>query len=160
MGVRRKSQLPILFVLIGVTIGCQSHPDLKALKKEILDLHEGFIEAHLNKNIDFLVQDLSEDYFAISRGEIKKFTPEEMKSDLSDYINNTVFSEYKDVEEPIIGFSGDGSLAWAVFKVKATGMFTSDDGSEQKLDFICAWLALHERRDDRWILLGDVSTFK
>lgn len=160
MKIIKNSLISALFVLIMGMIGCQSHPDFEAFRKEILDLHKGFIEAHLNKNIDFIVHDLSDDYFAVSRGEIDKPTKEEMKSDLSGYINNTDFLEYRDVEEPMIGFSKDGSLAWAVFRVKVAGMLTSEDGSEQKVDFICAWMALYERQDDKWIMLGDASTFK
>ncbi len=160
MKIMKKSSIISFFILIVLLIGCQSHPDFEAFRAEILDLHKSFIEAHLNKNVDFMVRDISDDYFAVSRGEINKPSPEKMKSDLSGYINNTVFSEYRDLEEPIIGFSKDGSLAWAVFKVKVAGRLSTEDGSERKVDFICAWIALYERQDDKWILLGDVSTFK
>ena len=130
------------------------------LSQEILDLHKTEIDAHLNKDVDFFVQDISEDYLAVSGGEIRKPTLEETRLKFSNYLNNTVFAEYRDLCEPIIGFSKDGSLAWSIVQVKVVGRRTMDDGSERDLDFTCAWITLYERQDDKWVRLADVSTFK
>ena len=130
------------------------------LSQEILDLHKTEIDAHLKKDVDFFVQDISEDYLAVSGGEIRKPTLEETRLKFSNYLNNTVFAEYRDLCEPIIGFSKDGSLAWSIVQVKIVGRRTMDDGSERDLDFTCAWITLYERQDDKWMRLADVSTFK
>ena len=130
------------------------------LSQEILDLHKTEIDAHLNKDVDFFVQDISEDYLAVSGGEIREPTLEETRLKFSNYLNNTVFAEYRDLCEPIIGFSKDGSLAWSIVQVKVVGRRTMDDGSERDLDFTCAWITLYERQDDKWMRLADVSTFK
>ena len=130
------------------------------LSQEILDLHQTEIDAHLNKDVDFFVQDISEDYLAVSGGEIRKPTLEETRLKFSNYLNNTVFAEYRDLCEPIIGYSKDGSLAWSIVQVKIVGRRTMDDGSERDLDFTCAWITLYERQDDKWMRLADVSTFK
>ena len=37
---------------------------------------------------------------------------------------------------------------------------TMDDGTIRDLDFTCAYIMLFERRGERWVRLGDVSTFK
>ena len=50
------------------------------MKSEILGLHKRGIEAHLNKNVDFFVQDISENYLSVSNGEIRKPTIEEIKA--------------------------------------------------------------------------------
>ncbi len=135
-------------------------PNFEVLRSEILSLHKTFIEAHLNKNVEFFVQNISEDYMAVSNGEIRTPTTEEIRSQMTSYLNNTVFSEYKNLREPIIEFSKDGSIAWAIFQIKVKGRRTMDDGSERDLDFICAWSSVFERQDDKWIRLWDVSTFK
>jgi hypothetical protein len=49
------------------------------LSQQILDLHKTEIDAHLNKDVDFFVQDISEDYLAVSGGEIRKPTLEETR---------------------------------------------------------------------------------
>jgi hypothetical protein len=68
--------------------------------------------------------------------------------------------EYRDLQEPIIEFSDDGSVAWSVVRVKVAGIRVMNDGTERELDFICAWIALYRRQNDKWIRLGEVSSFK
>jgi len=127
------------------------------MKSEILDLHRALIDAHLNKDVDFFVQDLSEDYTSVSRGEIRKPTIEETRSSFSSYLDNTTFTEYRDLCEPIIGFSKDGSIAWSIVQVKVAGRRTMDDGSKRDIDSTWAWLTLYERQGDKWIRLAEVS---
>ncbi|MHA2298604.1 MAG: hypothetical protein ACXADA_21435 [Candidatus Hodarchaeales archaeon] len=134
--------------------------DFESLRSEILAYHNAFIEAHLNKNVDFFVQDIADEYFSVSYGEIRKPTKEEIKSLFTNYLNNTVFTEYRDLSEPIINFSEDGSMAWSLVQVKVKGKQTVENESERDLDFICAWITLYKRQDDKWIRLGEVSSFK
>ena len=53
--------------------GCA--PDFEALRKEILDLHKATIEAHWDKDVNFLVRDVSEDYFVVLARELVAFPP-------------------------------------------------------------------------------------
>lgn len=138
----------------------QSGPDFDSLRNEILELHEALIEAHFNKNVDFLVGDLSENFFSVSNGEIRRPTTEEVRSNFETYLGTTTFTEYRDLHEPLIDFSDDGSLAWSVVQVKVGGKRTGDDGSERELDFTCAWMTLYRRLGDKWVRLGEVSSVK
>jgi hypothetical protein len=153
--------LSTMLILFSMTLlGCHSPPDFEALRSEILELHKSTIEAHLNDNVDFLVQNLSGDFMSVSNGEIDYPTKEEIRSGFSSYLNNTEFSEYTDLREPVIGFSKDGSVAWSVVQVKVAGKRMMDDGNERDLDFTCAWITLYEREGSRWIKLAEVSNFK
>ncbi len=150
----------ILILLLMTSLGCQSQPDFEALSSEILELHRSTIDAHLNKNVDFLVQNLSGDFMSVSNGEIDYPTEEEVRSKFTSYLDNTTFSEYADLREPIIGFSNDGSVAWSVVQVKVAGKSKMEDGTQRDLDFTCAWITLYEREGSRWIKLAEVSNFK
>lgn len=130
------------------------------MKSEILALHKALIDAHLNKDVDFFVQDLSEDYMSISHGEILRPTKEEIRATFGSYLNNTEFTEYRDLCEPIVGFSQDGSVAWSIVQVKVAGKRTMDDGSKRDMDSTWAWLTLYERQGDKWIRLLEVSNSK
>jgi len=137
-----------------------TNPDFDKLRSEIFELHKQAIKAHLNKDVDFLVHNISENYVSVSKGEIRKPSKDEIKSQFSDYLNNTTFVEYGDLQEPIIEFSDDGSVAWSIVRVKVAGLRTMNDGTEREFDFICAWITLYRRQNDRWIRLGEVSSFK
>ena len=76
------------------------------------------------------------------------------------YLNNTTFTGYRDLHEPIIGLSKDGTIAWAILQVKVEGNRKTDEGTERNLDFTCAYFTLYERQGDKWMRLTDVSTFK
>jgi len=157
IGFSVKIFIPLLALSL---IGCQSNPDFEALSTELLDIHKKFIAAHLDKNVDFFIQNLSEKYVFVANGEIQHPSAEEMRSRMSSYLNNTNFSEYKDTQKPIVGFSKDGSLGWSIVRVKVAGQRSMDDGTERDLDFICAWITLYEREGDNWKVLGEVSSFK
>jgi hypothetical protein len=157
----RVNILNTMLILFSITLlGCHSQPDSEALRSEILELHKSAIEAHLNSDVDFFVQNLSGDFMSVSNGEIDYPTKEEIRSNFSSYLNNTMFSEYADLREPIIGFSKDGSVAWSIVQVKVAGKRKMEDGTERDLDFTCAWITLYEREGSRWIKLAEVSNFK
>ena len=152
--------LGFLLLFILFFISCRSQPDLEALKSEILALHKKTIDAHLEKNVDFFVSDLSENYFSVGNGEIRQPLKEEIRANFDDYLHNTTFTEYRDLRQPMIGISKDGSLAWSIVQVKVTGKRKNADGSERMVDFICAWITLYQRQGEKWIRLGEVSSFK
>jgi hypothetical protein len=150
----------IFVVIIFVLFGCNCEPTEEELKQQILDIHKELINAHFRKDLDFFTRGISEDFVSVSNGEINKPTPEEITANYKNYITNTTFSEYRDLQEPIVGFSKDGSIAWAIVKVKVKGERKLEDGTNRDVDFICAWLTLYEKTNTGWDVLAEVSTFK
>lgn len=148
----------VLFLLS--CLGCQSRPDLDALKSEIRDLHRQTIEAHFAKNIDLFTKDLSEEFISVSNGEILFPTKQEINAQFSSYLKSTEFTEYKNLREPIIGIADDGSVGWSVVQVKVAGKRMLENGSQRDLNFTCAWITLYQREGDRWIRTAEVSNFQ
>lgn len=130
------------------------------MEEEILALHKAFIDAHLNKDVDFFVQDYPEDFYSVSRGEILRPSKEDFRTMLSRYLNNATFTEYRDLCEPVIGFSQDGSLAWVIMQVKVTGKLRMDENTAMDLDDTWAGMMLYERRAGKWVRIAEVSNFK
>ena len=133
---------------------------LSALKSEILALHNESIQAHLDKDIAFFTRGQADAYISVSRGEIHRPTLKDIETMFSHYLNNTIFSEYRDLQEPLIGISNDGTLAWSVAQVKVAGKRKKEDGTEAGIDFVCSWIMLYKRRNDGWIRIADASTIK
>ena len=137
-----------------------SKPDIDKLREELLEHHRRSIQAHFEKDIEYLLHDLFPDFFAISNADITHPTVDEQRANFTDYLTRTTFNEYRDLVEPEIGFSDDSSLAWMNVKVKVSGTRVNDDGISSKVDFICAWLTLYQREGDRWLRVGEVSTWR
>lgn len=129
------------------------------MESEILAIHRAYIEAHLNHDVDFFVCDFPDDFVSISRGEISHPTREEFRAMLSRYLNNVTFSEYRDLCEPSVRFSKDGSLAWLTMQVKVTGTLRHNE-TEYNLDDIWAGMMLYEKREGKWTWIAEVSNFK
>jgi hypothetical protein len=131
-----------------------------ALRKEIIERFEGNIQAHWNKDVDYIIDDLGEGFFSMSEAEITYPTKKDHRESFTEYLNSTTFKEYRSLGEPEIGFSDDGSIAWGNYRVRVSGSRKSEDGSEREFSFDCAWLWLFRRVEDRWIRIGEVSTWK
>lgn len=154
----------ITAICLSIT-GCNQDDGQKSInpseiRSQILSLHHKLIDAHISKDNAFFVNNLSDDYVSVCNGEIKHPTADQYAADMKIYIDHTSFSEYRDLHEPIIGFSKDGSIAWSIIQVKVKGTQSQPDGIKKDVDFICAWMTLYERKEDEWSTLAEVSTFK
>jgi hypothetical protein len=130
-------------------------PDYDALRSEIIERFEANIQAHWDKDVDFIIDDLGEGFFSMSEAEITYPSKEDQRKRFTEYLNATTFTEYRSISEPEIGFSDDGSTAWGNFRVRVAGV---RDG--QEFSFDCAWLWLYRRIENRWMRIGEVSTWK
>lgn len=138
--------------------GCRRGPDLEARRAEVLDLHRRFIQAHLDKDAELLAGPTSPDYLAVAEGRVERRNAAEMERMLSAYLQATEFTAYRDVADPIVGVSDDGSMAWAVVQVRVAGTRTMPDGSRRAFDTRWAWLTVYHREGDGWRRMVDVST--
>ena len=145
--------------LLILTAGCcRQEPDTDSLRAEILELHRSFIQAHLDKDVDFIVKPTAPGYLFVSNGLVQEMDAGMMKGMLSAYLDSTRFTEYRDMAEPIIGFSEDGTLAWAIVQVRVAGTRALPDGSSHTYDTLWAWITLYQRSDEGWLRIADVST--
>lgn len=123
-------------------------------------LHEKVILAHRQNDVDVLLEDEAADYVVASRGEVTRPTLDERRERLGSYLGSTTFREYRDVTDPVIEVSSDGTLGWVIVQVEVEGLRTTPEGQSEPLEFTSAWIELYEKRDGRWFRVGNVSNFK
>jgi hypothetical protein len=152
-------QLLLLYVMFSF-LACDNKFDEKVYRNEILALHQEMIDAHLNKDLGFFTRDIAPDYFSVGRGEIRFPQKQEITEQFTNYINNTEFTAYNDLREPIVKFSDDGSLAYLIVQVKVAGNRRFESDSLTQFDLTWAWITLYERSENKWIRLGEVSNYK
>ena len=129
------------------------------LEQELLNLHQETIDAHLKKDVDFFVKNISDDYFSVSQGELNHPTKEEITAKFTSYLGSTDFLEYRDLIDPIIRVSDDGSLGWSIVSVKILAV-REIEGKKYDIDNIWTWITLYERKNNIWIRMGEVSSLK
>jgi hypothetical protein len=141
---------------IGFTCRASAATDADLLK----GLHENVIRAHLQGNVELLLEDEASDYVLASLGTVTRPTLEERRGRLGPYLRRTVFHEYRDAVDPIVSVSVDGTLGWVVVQVEARGLQTMGDGRKEPVEFASAWVELYEKRKGKWLRVGNVSNFK
>jgi hypothetical protein len=134
--------------------GCASS-SLPSDRAQLLELHEKALRAHREQSMAMLLEDEVDDYVVASRGEIHTPPKQQREENMGPYLRSTKFESYADTREPIVKVSNDGTLGWVIVRIAARGV---QDG--ETLEFISAWIELYEKRDGRWLRVGNVSNFK
>lgn len=131
-------------------------PKAPADEAVLRDLHAKVVRAHLERRVALLMEDEAADSVVAGRGEITRPTLDERRARFTTYFRDTAFTEYRDLVEPLVHVSADGTLGWVMVQVRALG--TRSDGGP--VDFTSAWIELYEKRAGRWWRVGNVSNFK
>lgn len=149
----------IVLSSILLCLSCRKGVDKEELKAELLTIHQDLIRAHLTNDPSFSVQTILENFASVKDGEITFPDRDEVLSGINDYISNTTFSEYRDLQEPVIGLSEDGTVGWVIARVSVQGERKLNDGAMREISFICSWMTLYRRVNGRWVTEAEVSTF-
>lgn len=147
-----------LALAAALLAGCSIAGDDDATR--LLALHEVAMEAHRKGDVELLLRDEPDDYVVANRGEVTTPSKAERRAMFAPYLASTRFEVYRDLIPPRARVSGDGTLGWVVVQVQARGVQTAEDGTTAPIEFTSAWIELYEKRDGRWLRVGNVSNFK
>lgn len=127
--------------------------------ERLLELHRGVLRAHLDGDVKAWLSQESDDFFVASGGEVTRPSRAERLAFFEPYLQETRFEEYRDLIPPIVRVSRDGTLGWVIAQVRGSGVRKTGAGGA-RVEFTSAWIELFEKRDGRWIRVGNVSNFK
>lgn len=147
-------------VAVVVFALCASAAEAATDVESLRALHAKVMQAHLQSNVELLLEDEPADYVVAGRGEVTHPTLDQRRARLGPYLRRTTFTEYRDMVEPVVTVSADGTLGWVVVQIKARGVQAAPDGTRTPLEFVSAWIELYQKREGRWLRIGNVSNFK
>lgn len=136
-----------------------SHP-YTADETRLLELHAQVMQAHLQSNVELLLQTEGDAYVVANRGVVTMPDLAARRARFEPYLHNTRFQDYADVIPPIARVSDDGTLGWVIAQIRAYGEQTTSDGTTEIIAFESAWIELYEKRAGTWQRVGNVSNFK
>lgn len=148
----------ILLSMTLLALGCASSST--SHEAQLRALHAKVLRAHLQNDVDLLLEDDAPQGTEANRGVVTRTDAATTRNHLGRYLARTTFQEYRDLIEPVVAVSRDGTLGWVIAQVYARGTQRQEDGTQEPLEFTCAWIELYERRGDRWLRVGNVSNFK
>ena len=79
-------------------------------------LHEKVMVAHRQSKVELLLEDEAADYVVAGRGEVTHPSLADRKERLGSYLGQTKFEVYRDLIEPVVTVSGDGTLGGSWFR--------------------------------------------
>ncbi|UCH84522.1 MAG: hypothetical protein JSW50_02175 [Candidatus Latescibacterota bacterium] len=158
--MRRSLAVGIAVVLALTVIDAESAKPREDDATILLNIHNELIDAHKSNDVDRLTEPESDEVISVSRGEVLFQNRDERVPRFKDYLENTVFTEYRDLIDPIVHVSDDGTLGWVIVQVKVSGTRTYSGGESKSFDDVWAWIELYKKMDGRWYRVGDVSNRK
>jgi hypothetical protein len=137
----------------GPAQACPADPDPAAT---ILQLHENARRAHLQSDVSIMADGWAQEVVSSSRGELSVNRKEAIVEMFDKYLRQVRYSEWRDVEPPLVRVSPDGKVAWMAVRLVATLTPTADPAKVES--FKSSWVATYERRDCRWRMTAIASS--
>lgn len=140
---------------LPLEVAASPAPDLAAERQALLDLHRDGIRAHLERDAPSIARDHGDDFVSAFRGKLDRTNRAEALAFFTGYFKGATYPQYEDLEPPVIRVSDDASMAWILSRTRVRRVVGDKEGT-----FVYAGMMAYEKRDGRWIRVGNASTFE
>lgn len=150
-----------LSILTGVWMfSCSPiiHNSKRESEQDILSLHHAQRLYHFNKDSLAFVQQIAADFISVNKGKITMPTQQELLSRYHGYFSAVEFIRWDDVNPPILRFSNDRSLAYAVVDKLVVLKYLNHDGQSTEETTHFAWTAIYRKQGRAWKIECVTST--
>ena len=146
--------LPLVLILWSTPLLAQ---DASGHGRELRRLHNELLEAHRTGDIDRWMSVEGPDFVSVNGGRVTFPELSDRRAQRADYLGIATFEVYRDLREPLVRVSDDGSLGWLIAEVEVRGHASSSPREAEPFHDIWAWVELYENEDGLWRLVGNVS---
>lgn len=149
-----RATLLLLLIAMSAPLAAQTGPDPAA---ELLRLHGELLEAHRQGDLDRWMALESARYVSANGGRVTFPAVEDRREGRANYLERATFEIYRDVREPLVRVSEDGTLGWLIAEVQVRGYLSSPSGEPEPFHDVWAWVELYENVEGGWRLVGNAS---
>lgn len=149
-----RSLLLLVLFCLTCSVEAQSPP---SDENQLRALHAQLIQAHLEGEIDLWMDIEADSFVSVNRGKVTFPPVAERRDGRATYLRDASFSTYRDLREPIVRISNDGSLGWLIAEVEVEGTMPDANGALRPFHVLWAWIELYEKTDDGWRMIGNAS---
>lgn len=153
--MRRSIFLPLLLMF-----GCSDSNSWseEQARKEILELHHAQRTFHFEGDSVAFVNQLSDQFISVNRGVISSPDKSSMISRYHRYFSSVDFQAWDDQAEPIIRFSADGTMAYAIVDKLVVVSYPAEDDSLITDSTHFAWTTIYRHTPEGWTIDCVTST--
>lgn len=135
--------------------------DVLTAEQQLLRLHRLSMDAHRFGTFDSITAYRGDRMLMVSDGEVHTMSADQSTEMMQRIMSSRIYDVYDDLIRPEVEVSADGTLGWVIAQISAQGRRLDSDGNVvAPLQFVCAWVALYEKVDGQWQLVGNVSNFQ
>ena len=150
----------IAILLTGILVSCNSKTDLVTEEKEIRNLLQQERKAHFDRNVDLFISEFADSMIFVNKGNVNVPSKETNKERIVKYFGSVQFIKWDDVAEPLIRFSDDGSLAYAILQKEVIVTYPDSTGKAFYDTAHYAWGSVYRKQKGEWKVEANVSTNK
>ena len=147
-------------LLLLLLMACNSKPDLKKEKKTILAMLQTERKAHFDRNVELFMSEFADGMISVNKGKVSIDTRELHKERIGKYFGSVQFIKWDDTADPIIRFSDDGSLAYAIVQKDVIVTYPDSTGKAFNDTVHYAWSSIYRKQNDEWKVECNISTNK
>ena len=147
-------------LLLILLVACSSKADIEKEKKAILTILQTERKAHLDRNVDLFIAEFADGMISVNKGKVSADTKDAHKKRIGKYFGSVQFAKWDDTAEPIIRFSEDGSLAYAIVQKEVIVTYPDTTGRPLYDTTHYAWSSIYRKFNGEWKVECNVSTNK
>ena len=152
-----KQYLTILTIL---AFSCNNKTDFVNEENAIRKLLQQERKAHFEKNVDLFVSEFADSMISVNKGKVTKLSVEQNKKRIQPYFSRVEFIKWDDVAEPLIQFSDDGTLAYAIIQKQVILSYPDSSGNKFIDTTNYAWASIYRKQRGEWKVECNISTNK
>ena len=151
-----------LILAAGFLSACSSVPDLRKEKAALLHLLQQERKAHFERNTDLFMAEFADSMIHVNRGIVSAPSKAEHKERIGKYFGRVRFIKWDDVAEPLIRFSSDATLAYAIVQKIVILSYPDPERAGKSLTDTTeyAWLSIYRKQKGEWKAECNASTNK
>ena len=147
-------------LLLLFLLACSSKTDLDKERKALLAMLQAERKAHFGRNVDLFISEFADSMISVNRGVVSAPTKTEHKERIGQYFGSVEFIKWDDTAEPIIRFSDDGSLAYAIIQKDVILTYHDSTGKLLYDTTHYAWSSIYRKYQGEWKVECNISTNK
>lgn len=146
--------------LLLMVVSCSSTVDVDKEKQLILAMLQTERKAHFDRNVDLFISEFADGMISVNNGKVSADSIAAHKRRIREYFGSVQFIKWDDTAEPIIRFSDDGSLAYAIVQKDVIVTYPDTTGKSLYDTTHYAWSSIYRKFNGEWKIECNISTNK
>ena len=155
-----KTYITLILTSALCFIACKQKPDLGKEETAIRNLLQQERKAHFNRDVELFLSEFSDSMIQVTKGVASSPGIEQLKKRFGNYFNSVQFIKWDDVAEPVIRFSDDATLAYAIIQKQVIVTYPDAFGNNFIDTADYAWASIYRKQKGEWKVEANISTNK